>query len=386
MRGLGHSRRGYMLAFVFGMIFFLITVVAVMHHQQVTARRTYTRGAADLNFEQARRFSVARALGVNSIPGTESLAVTGDIEPAVVKDPLAAGASKLWEELPNLMVDKETKDLSANSKMSVTPETYDATLKVFGDRIFEVVARESDAYAIFAPRGKIAVADTVAGWANPSFDIGSGDGPKAEKATSGVPAMLYAQKDIEVNELVYGSAYSREGPVDLGDKLSVGFIGHGPKRDYSAGLESSLDAVRRDLDAIARANGEKTSSIKGGVFDRAEKVVELFSGDSNAADTFSPTLQEAMAFNMPIIPGATKHPPFVIEVWFNVPWVSDFADFGEPQEIDSADDKKDRENLKKLNDAFEAAEAKVADLTDQLAKATSESQRDDIQTARGYLS
>ena len=86
-----------------------------------------------------------------------------------------------------------------------------------------------------------------------------------------------------------------------------------------------------------------------------------------------------MGFNMPIIPGAAKHPPFVFEFWFNVPWVSDFADFGEPVELDNPKDKEDREELKRLNDQYEAAVAKVLDLETQLAKATSDSARDTIQ-------
>lgn len=373
---LGRSRRrrrGYMLAVVFGMIFVLLTVVAALHHQQVTARRDFTRASADLQFEQARRIAVAKSLGVDFPTNSLSLSISGDSEPAVVVDGLNDASSKLWTELPDLAVGEETKITPASGALSITPSTYDQTLKVFGERTFEVVSRQSDAYAIFAPQGSVTVTNSVVGWANPTFKHEEDD---AEKVTSGVPATIFARDEVKVGKLGYGSAYSEEGPVSLGKGLAVGFLGSGPKRDYAATLKSKLDNARSELDRNARKNGEKTSSIKGKNFEKLEKFAALFKKDGKLEDAFAPTLEEAISFNMPIIPGGTKHPPFIIEFWFHVPWKSDFVDFGEPEE--PADKKKDLEELEKLEKRYKAAVKKVEKLEADLARASSDSEKDKI--------
>jgi hypothetical protein len=363
-----------MLAVVFAMIFVMLTLVAVLHHQQVAARRDFTRASADLQFEQARRISAARSLGIDFPTGDVSLSISGDSDPAVIEDELDDASAKLWDELPDLAVGEDTKLTSASSALNIAPSTFDQTLKVFGEKVFHVVARESDAYAIYAPNGSVTVTNSVVGWANPTFKNEEDD---AEKVYSGVPATIFANSEVRVGKLAYGSAYSQKGPLSLGKGLAVGFIGPGPKRDYAVTLKSKLDNARDELDRNAKKNGDKTSTIKGSNFEKLEKFAALFKEDGKLEDAFSPTLEEAIGFNMPIIPGGTKHPPFIIEFWFHVPWKSDFVDFGEPEE--PSEQKDDLAELEKLDEAYKAAVKKVTTLESDLAKATSDSERDRIQ-------
>ncbi|MCA9781585.1 MAG: hypothetical protein KC800_32930, partial [Candidatus Eremiobacteraeota bacterium] len=340
--------RGNMLAIVVAILFILVVLVMALHTSQSKAVRNVTQAEAELQFRQGFEFAAADQLA-QSEPLPDWLKVTGSTD-TLEESTLSFDYSKtLYEELPSLNP-KDREYPPGFQTSNVAPKTNDAALQVFQGKFEWLVSQQSAGYALYAPVGTI-TAGKVAGWANPTLD----DEREAADAWSGVPALVACRSDLEIEELVYGRAYSEDGPISLGGEGALGFQGRAPLRAYQESLRQDLDALKSEM-AATTLSGDKTSQIEGDGLQTAGAMVSLiFGGD----DTPSLSLQQAMQVPFPMIPGFSNTVPGVFyEFWFHMPYPPDFADFDSP--AGNAED--DAKEAKRLKEAIDEVKAEIAEL------------------------
>lgn len=373
---MGHSKQsrlqhnaklGGILPFVLVILFVLITVTAALHTSQTNAVRKVTQATADLQFHQSSEFAAAEIAG-NPQPLPDWLSVTTTVEKESDERELKPSySSRLWEGMPNLNP-KDEEYAPGHLSYKIFPKTNDAGLKVHGGRHLWLVAHQSSGYTAYAPKGKIKLGETV-GWANPTFE----DERQVKEAFSGVPTDIACDGDLEVENLRYGSAYSKRGQLDLGsDSQGVGFRGHFPLRNYEIQLKTSLDKLRDDFYLYA-ASGDKTAQLTGGVLQTAGTMVKMLFGGSGQP---SLTLEQAWEIPFPMIPGfAMTVPGIFYEFWFHMPYPPDFKSF---DAVDPKEANEQAQQVKKLKKELDDIKAEIAEKQRELNAATSDSERDKI--------
>ena len=377
---LRRGRRGNILAITFAVIFILLTVVSALHYQQSTARRKLTRASAYLQFSQARKFetlSYLQAEGmVPHLTETKSapdwVKVYGSNE--VVHDGRleSQAGSKLFTGLDNLAVHKSDDPVAFHQHLSMQPKSSDNALRVFSKRTWKVALRRNDGYALYAPKGSL-YAGALRGWANPTFKDERAD---MANCYSGVPAWARAQKTIRVREFAYGFGSSSEGPIDFDDGLGVPMLGPGPIRDYDSELSSRLETVKNTMDGRSR-NGDKTGNIKGTIFSNIGNFFKMMVGQADFDEAFSPTIQQAVSMNIPMIPGFSNTVPGLFyEIWLHVPFPSDGVSYQSQEDVENG--KKTAEKLKEKNDELEAQKKETARLEKELSNTSNEDKRDEL--------
>ena len=357
-----------MLAIVVAILFILVVLVMALHTSQSRAVRNVTQAEAELQFRQGFEFAAADELA-SSEPLPDWLKVRGDTD-TLESSTLPFDYSKtLFDKLPSLNPkDREYPPGFETSKVS--PQTNDAALQVFQSKYQWLVAQKSAGYALYAPQGTITVAK-VAGWANPTLE----DEQEAADAYSGVPALLACRSDLEVEELVYGRAYSEEGPISLGGEGALGFQGRPPLRAYQEKLRQDLDALKSEM-AAATSSGNKTSQIEGDGLQTAGAMVSLIFGGE---DTPSLSLQQAMQVPFPMIPGFSNTVPGVFyEFWFHMPYPPDFADFDSP----AGNPEEDAKEAQRLKEAIDKVKDEIAELNRKISRASTEAERERLRAEK----
>ncbi len=349
---------------VFAILTILITLVAAMHHQQVTVSRNVTRGAADLEFAQGLRFALAEQLGYSEFDPSK-VKVRGRIEVVQEADLTPGLYSEFWAGLPDLSVGPETEFPPGCDEVTITPRTLDPTLQIFGRLKVRTVSHSSASFAAYAPNGEIEL-EEVYGWSNPTFE----DEREAPRAFSGVPALIYGGENISVGHLAYGAIYaaSPAAAVDKGDGLAIAYVGPPPIKPYAEDLRIGLEQARNEL-ITASGSGNKTAQVKGKVLDTVGSALSLFWG---SRDELSLTMEQAFAFPMPTIPSVSQTvPQFPIsgltEFFFHVPYPADGQSFtqGTKESVQRGRDLSTQamelgDAIQEKNDEIEALEAELA--------------------------
>ena len=363
------ARQGGILPFVIVILFILITVTAALHTSQTRAVRKVTQATADLQFHQASEFAAAEIIG-NPQPLPDWLDVTTSVDKESNEDRelKPSYSSELWNELPNLNP-KDEEYAPGHYSYKIFPKTNDAGLKVHGGRHLWLVAHQSAGYAAYAPKGTIKLGETV-GWANPTFE----DTRKVKEAFSGVPTDIAGLGNIEVEELRYGSAFTKDGEIDLGsDSQGVGFKGYFPHQNYETKLKTTLDKTRDDFYLYA-ASGDKTPQLTGGVLQTAGTMVKMLFGGSGEP---SLSLEQAWGIPFPMIPGfAMTVPGIFYEFWFHMPYAPDFQNFNSVKPEEATEQAK---QVKKLKDEIDDLEKAIAAKRRELNNETSESKKKKLQ-------
>jgi hypothetical protein len=359
------------LAIVVAILFILVVLVLAMHTSQSKAVRNVTQAEAELQFRQGFEFAVADLLA-EAEPKPGWLKVTGDTEMLEESNLPEEYSKTLFSDsgLPSLdPKDKEHPPGFQTSK--VVPDTNDAALQVFRGKFQWLVTQQSGGYAVYAPKGKISL-QSVAGWSNPTLD----DEREAADAYSGVPVLLACLSDMEVEDLVYGRAYSVEGDIVLGGEGGIGFQGRPPLRAYEEKLRGDLDSLQSEM-ARSASSGDKTSQIEGDALATVGSMVSLIFGGN---DIPSLSLQQAMAIPFPMIPGFSATVPGVFyEFWFHMPDPPDFADFDNPG---GGDPEADGKEAKRLQDAIDKVKAEIADLDTKIRQANTEREKDRLRAQK----
>ncbi len=359
------SRRGSTLAMVIGTVLIFMVVVIALHHTQSTTRAALVRSEAELRFRESRNFAVRERLLGDSQPwglmGTSVEDITPEasrpIEPLYSRN-LFAKTEGRWSGLPDL---KSEESAHAHRYLEVSPSAFGGLSAGLHKGSYKMVESEIPGYAVYAPNGRIQVGE-VAGWQNPEHE----EEGESTHAYSGVPALLGAKQDIEVEELKYGEAHSSEGEVRIEDGYGVGFHGALPLPAYETELLAGLTAADATLTGSA-ATGNKTQQISprldtGGILDI------MFGGDFQPEQLLS--LHQAWKFPTPIIPGASIVVPGVVwEVWMHVPFQPDLGfssqtdpdlsrltDLGEEQKEAGPLLQQARQKLEEANAALSAAQ------------------------------
>ena len=355
--------RGNMLAIVVAIMFVLVVLVLALHTSQSKAVRNVTQAEAELQYRQGFEFAVAEQLA-QAEPIPTWLKVRGEREGLEESNLARDYAKGLFSELPSL--DPEGREYPPGFDTSrVMPDTNDAALQVFQGRFEWLVTQRSGGYAVYAPKGSITLAK-VAGWSNPTLD----DERESADAYSGVPALLACQADLEVEDLVYGSAYSMGGDIDLGGEGAIGYRGTPPLRAYEEKLREDLDALKSEM-ASSTSSGNKTAQIEGDGLQTAGAMVSLiFGGD----DEPSLSLQQAIQVPFPMIPGFSATVPGVFyEFWFHMPYPPDFADFDSSGENTAEEDAAE---AKRLKEAIDKVKEEIAEIDRQIQAADTEAERE----------
>ena len=324
LRRLRQQRRGSTLAIVLGLIAVFMVVVIALHHQQTTTRGALLHSEAELRFRESRNFAVRERLLGQAVPwglglGTEIEDVTGDddntnaIESRYAQKLFQRTDGK-WSGLPDL----KTEDLAhAHRYLEVTATGLGGLRGGVRKGGYRMVESEIPGYAAYAPNGSIELGE-VAGWQNPEHD----EETASSEAYSGVPALLGARGDIEVEELAYGEAHSRTGEVAITSGSGVGFRGNLPLPAYETELLSGLTTAASTLAGTA-ASGNKTSLISQRM-SLGDMIAIMFGGDVNPEQVLS--LRQAWKFPTPMIPGASMVVPGLVwEVWLHVPFQPDLG-------------------------------------------------------------
>ena len=358
------------MAMAMAFMFVLVTIVIAMHASQSRALRTVTQAEAELQFRESTEFAVAEAFfGAQNPP---ALKVQANPDLAGDFGMPANYGSKLYSELPNWNPKDDAEYPPGFRTYKMEPKTSDQALNVFAGKFFWLVAHEEAGYAAYAPAGSIKLEEAV-GWANPNFL----DKREMTEAYSGMPLLLGAKGSIEVGKMPYGSAFSSDGPINLGDDkkdLALAFKGPLPMRAYQDHLRESLSKARTDLEGVANT-GNKTKSIKGDVFSGAGAVWDMLMGGS--VDNLNLSLEQAMSFPFPTIPSVSLTVPGIFtEFWFHVPYPPDFSDGGSN---DGAAGEKAGKAVEKLRDEIKALEDQINALEAQKAATSDADDREDIQ-------
>lgn len=333
------QQRGNVLAITFAVIFIMLTLVSALHYQQSTARRKVTRASAHLQFSQGRKFAVMQHLQsegalvyITDTPSIPShVKVVGDVDEVENGLIPAMSTGELHGTLANVAAHKADDPVKGHQLLDVTPKSSDNALRVFGRRKWRVAIRKNDAYAVYAPKGNITLG-SLRGWANPTFKDERAD---MANAFSGQPATARALQQIDIKRLEYGTASAKEGPIEIDEGLGVPFLGPGPLKDYNTELASRLETVKASLEGTS-TNGDKSSNIRGTIFDSIGRFFELLVGRGSVNSAFSPTLQQALRINIPVIPGfSATVPGTFFEIWFHVPFPADGGNYQESSNTDS---------------------------------------------------
>lgn len=342
---------------VIAAVLVMVTLAAVMHHQQGVARRSIMRSLADLQLRQALRFAEAERLGwtLEKLPADCRLQAsikedkpTGWI--ALAEPP----AKKLWTDLDDISIKPDSKlPAPGVAPLEFTPQSADSSLLVYGKHRYTMQQSKGMGYALYAPNGKV-TAGEVMGWANPRYD----DARKsALEAYSGVPAIVAAKDEIEIAKMAYGSAYSKTAKATITEGLGVAFQGYFPLRDYEANLQEQIaggTSAFSTLQGVARET-DKTNLIKGGIASFAESVALMITGSGGS---LSLSLQQAVEFPFPPIPGFCQTVPGLLyEIWISLP---EPPDFSEKNSAGEKDGEKFLDEAKKRAKAVDDAKAVLA--------------------------
>lgn len=307
---------------VIGTIMVFMTVVIALHHTQIGARTALNHAEAELRFRESRNFALrSHVLGTDVPWGLPMSTHLEDITPEggvkieqdYAKHIFAREGGK-WSGLPNL---KSENMASAHRYLEVTAEGLGGLSGGLHKGSYKMVESEIPGYAAYAPNGSIRLGETV-GWQNPEFDETAG----STEAYSGVPALLGAKSNIEVTELKYGEAYSKEGEVSIEEGYGLGFNGELPLPAYETDFMTGVQSARAALTGSA-TSGNKTSLISQrlGIGDILDI---MFGGDFNPESVLS--LRQAWKFPTPMIPGASIVVPGIVwEVWLHVPFQPDLG-------------------------------------------------------------
>ena len=317
------QRRGSTIAIVMGLVAVFVVIVIALHHQQATSRSALLRSEAELRFREARKFAIRERFLGQSVPwglklGVKLEDVTGDenankIEAQYSKKLFERTDGK-WTGLPDLKTDQLAH---AHRYLELTPSGLGGLASAFGGGTFKAVEMEIPGYAAYAPHGTIQTGK-VAGWQNPEHEE---ETPSSE-AYSGVPAILAAGGNIEVERLSHGEAFSRDGEVQIHAGLGLGFVGSLPLPAYEEELMAGLASANTSLTGAA-SHGNKTSLIsrRAGL---AELLEMMFGAGFNPETMLS--LRQAWKFPTPMLPGASMVVPGLVwEVWFHVPFQPDLG-------------------------------------------------------------
>ena len=369
--------RGSVLAMALAFMFVLLTVVIAMHTSQARAMRTVTQAEAELHFRQAAEFSADELLHGGNRSSAE-VRVRADHRLIADHQTTEKYAEKLWDGLPDWMPREGEEFAPGHRTHKLSPETHDQALNVFADKFLWLVTRDSGGYAVYAPNGKVKLESGV-GWANPSLD----DQRASAQAYSGVPVLIAGKGKVELQTLSYGSVYSLEGPIDLGqDKssLALAFQGSFPMRAYQTTLKTSLQNARSEMEAVA-ATGDKTSDITGPVFSGSSVLLNLLRTRDTGTLPFR--LQQAMSFPFPVIPSySTKAGGFVHDVWFHVPYPPDLtASLGTP----NPQEESELRAVEKLDTEIQQLEANISALVKQQSTTVDQTEKEKLQVQLEHL-
>lgn len=314
-------RRGQSLAIVLSMVVLFLIGFLALHHQQSLASTSLNRNESRLRFREAKNFAVRKATIGESEPwGLDVNLNTNDITPESTTEIKELYASELfargedgsWSGIPDIGV---METAPGHRYYEITPGGLSG-FKGHASRLkYKLVKTEVPGYAIYAPGGDIH-ANEVSGWQNPKSDSKK----DATKATSGVPAVVAAEGDIDVFWFRHGEAHSRQGKVEAGG-WGLSFSGSLPYPEYAKALRSDILAARAALIKSAH-NGNKTHLISG--HSGTAKVIAHLFGEDYGVDALL-SLRQAWNFPTPMIPGAGIVMPGIWEVWFHVPFQPDFA-------------------------------------------------------------
>lgn len=350
-----------MLAIVVSILFILVVLVLALHISQSKAVRNVTQAEAELQFRQGFEFAVADLLA-DPVEPPEWVKVKGSPEVVNESNLSRDYSSTLFTELPSL--DPKDQEFPPGFQTTrIEPDTNDQALNVFQGKFQWLVSQQSGGYAAYAPNGKITLESAV-GWANPTLD----DEREAADAYSGVPVLVACKSDLQIDDLVYGRAYSEEGDITLEGEGGIGFRGRPPLRAYETKLIEDLDSLKSEM-AGTTSSGNKTAQIEGDALQSAGAMVSLIFDNG---DPPSLSLQQAMQVPFPMIPGFSATVPGVLyEFWFHMPYPPDFASF-EGSEVSEADG----QEAARLKEKIDEVKAEIAELNRKIAQASNEAEKE----------
>lgn len=356
------------------MMCILVVIAIAMHTSQARASRNVTQSTAELQFRQAAEFKIADLLFGGS-PAPAHLRVTATSDPVAENQMPTAYADRLFKNsLPNWNVNDPagTSQAPGHNTYKLTPKTNNSALQVFNNNFQWAVYHDSGGYAAYAPGGSVELGHAI-GWANPSFL----DQRQSDEAYSGVPFLVGAKGKIKVTGMPYGNVYSVDGPFELPNSntdLAVAFQGPLPLRPYQNDLKTQLGSARQNLVDVAQT-GNKTNDIKGNLLDGAAGFFNLMtSGDVSKLNI---SLQQAMAFPFPMIPGfSATIPGIFFEFWFHMP---NAPDFYQKEQQDDGSGEADGKKVKEIDDQIKALEKEIAKLQSEKAAEPDEDKKKEIQ-------
>lgn len=380
------------MAMVLATIFVLSTIVLTFHHQQSVSRSSLVRAEAELRFREARNFALREHLTGESAPwGLEVGVDLEDVTPETTHEIPELYAQSMfqrqdgkWSGLPDLLA-KESAH--AHRYLELTPSGFGGLTRGVRKGSYDMVETEIPGYAAYAPNGTVELGQ-VLGWQNPAYAEDSA----STEAYSGVPAIIGADGDIDVEELSYGEAHSRSGDITIEEGAGIGFVGVLPLPNYEGGIIDALNEAQSTLFS-STSSGNKTGLISDHT-SIADLISIMFGGDFNPERLMS--LRQAMEFPTPMIPGASIVVPGVVwEIWLHVPFQPDlgFSSQHDPDlaELDEISDELEeagqfleeaREELEAARVALEEAQAAFASNPSDANEEALEDAQDDYHDAQ----
>lgn len=315
-------RRGSILAGAMALVFMLLTVVLAMHHYQALSRQTYMTAEAELRFREGLQHALFKATGAGDTG--KSTLVSVDMSGANSPLPFEkAYGAKIFDRkngLPNLL---GSKDAGAHSYIHGKPKTSDVSLRIWGNKTYEIVLSRIPGYAAYAPNGNVDIED-LRGWSNPSYQE---EDKKSTESYSGNPAIVAAKKDATSKTVTYGELHVVEGTAKITES-SLGGCFKAPKFPFSQYETEFIAGIKSARDSLSTvADGADKTKILIGNEVGIGAVLDLFFGGHEGFQSFI-SLKNALNFPMPTIPTISlTAPPYFMEVFFHVPLPPDGVDY-----------------------------------------------------------
>jgi len=363
---LTRSRNGNLLGFAIALMLIMLTLVSALHHYQAVSRRATQSADAQLKMLQQRQWELARAL--NKIPAgvtvptdlqvSANLAITNSTTTIAnnssAKMFQAKNTSGAWNGLPDVLVKRLPDAQRGNTTIPVPPgyrsiqgrpTTTNPGYAIF-NYPYRMITTELSPYAAYAPKGNVTLGNVV-GWSNPQMGQ-----LRPLEAYSGAPAVVAAGKNVRLEGLLYGTAYSGNlsGTAAPAINVTKGLVmprvigANFPGKGFDTALKDEIFNAAGTLTATAKARGDKTAFIDGEGPTVANIFGPLFSGEAPPLERFV-GLNAAMNFPCPVLPGLSvitfPMTYTALQFWFHAPFPPDGSS-GTDNPFDAIKDKVDQ--------------------------------------------
>jgi len=394
--------RGYVLVAAMSVVLIAFVVAISLQYWTSLSRASYFVTEAEFQAEVALENQIAAELlklrGIEAAPGQPADLSLKRTEGYDTDYRNQAGARVFQNKLPDPSFKKPEQSVQEGLGQQILREYQPSSLRpefrIFGRSRFRLVYSAGFPFAAYAPKGSIQLQQCFPGGNPPPGKIQG----KPEDFRSGIPAWLGARSGISVSEdFPYGEVYQQErSPQTVKLGRPGGALVHCGRLPYSQGKQNYAQRLQiqlqqaRDILTKTAAAGDKTKFLMGKPVLSAKGLVNcLFSlGDISLDDLLSalvtPSLNQAMAFPLPVIPTFSTALVYN-ELTFHMPFPPDQGLYAPLQKKAEELAEQAGAKLNQLGEPLQAALKKLDGLQRELDQKVKQAVDSAVKAAQGPL-